>query len=397
MRLLLVSTQHWTPAARLAMALREAGAEVEAVSLWHSLIARSAAPARQHKLRPWRKQADIAAAIRACRPDRVVPTDDRGAALLASLHAEPDLREVVEASLGDARGYAVAGAKSAQMALAARLGLPMPRTLPVPGLPALEAALRAHGLPQVLKTDGSWGGAGVIVLRRMEEAPAAFARATARPGLLAALKLAAWEGSSRPVFTRRHWRRHDPDLQEFVNGFPANRAVLADRGRVLAGLSVEVLQAAGPTAPATVIRVVEDAQMAASAAAMVEALGLSGLLGFDFVVEEGTGRRLLIEMNPRATPICHLAARPGEGLGGAFAAWVAGRDPAAVPLPGPGTEITLFPGEWLRDASSPRLRQAWHDAPWNDPPLMRAYLGDAAGLDRFARRQRLFRKLTGRG
>ena len=397
MRLLLVSTQHWTPAARLAMAFKESGCEVEAVSLWHSLIARSAAPVRHHRLRPWRKAEDIAAAIRAGRPDRVVATDDRGAGLLAELHAEPDLRTVIEASLGDPAGYAVAGAKSAQMQLAARLGLPMPRTVPVPDVPALEAALAAHGLPQVLKTDGSWGGAGVIVLRRLEDAAPAFLRATTKPGLVQALKLAAWEGSSRPVFTRRHWRAHAPDLQEFVAGHPANHAVLADRGRVLAGLSVEVLQAAGPTAPATVVRVVEDAQMAASAEAMVAGLGLSGLLGFDFVVEEGTGRRLLIEMNPRATPICHLAARPGEGLAGAFAAWLRGEDPAAVPLPPPGTEITLFPGEWLRDPSSLRLRAAWHDAPWNDPPLLRAYLGDAAGLDRFARRQRLFRKLTGRG
>jgi len=395
-RLLLVSTQPWTAAARLAMALRDAGCAVEAASPRGSLIARSAAPARNHALRPWAMRADLARALRAARPGRAVPTDDRAFALLASLHGEADLRPLVEASLGDPAGYATAGAKSAQMALAARLALPVPPTRPVPTLAALESALADGPLPRVLKTDGSWGGAGVLVLRDRADAAAAFARATRRPGVLDSLKLAAWEGSARPVFARADWRPGVPDLQDFVEGAPANRAVIAERGRVLAGLSVAVLHAAGPTAPATVVRVVEDAAMAATAAAIVGALGLSGFLGFDFVVEAGTGRPLLIEMNPRATPICHLAAQPGEGLAGAWAAHLGGCDPAAVPLPAPGTQVALFPGEWLRDDRSPHLHSAWHDVPWNDPPLLRALLDDAAALERFARLRARFRRLTGR-
>lgn len=393
MKLLLVSTQPWTVAARLAMALHAAGCAVEGASPRGSLLARSAAPARQHVLRPWSMRADLARALREARPDRAVPADDRAAALLRALRAEADLAALVEASLGDPEGYPVAAAKSAQMALAARLGLPMPPTRPVPSLAALEAAIAAGGLPCVLKTDGSWGGAGVQLLRHASEAAAAFARATQAPSLLHALKLAAWEGSLNPLFARREWQAGVPDMQDFVAGRPANRAVIAERGRVLAGLSVEVLQSASPTAPATVVRVIEDAGMEASAAAMTEALGLSGFLGFDFVVEPGGGRKLLIEMNPRATPICHL----GGGLAAAYAARLRGADPAAVPLPAPGSEIALFPGEWLRDPQSPHLHGAWHDVPWEDAGLLRAYLDDAAGLERFARRQRIFRRLTGRG
>lgn len=393
MKLLVVSTQPWTVAARLALALSAAGCVVEGASPRGSLLARCSAPVRQHVLRPWSMAADLARALRAARPDRAVPADDRAAALLRALHAEADLAPLIEASLGDPAGYPVAAAKSAQMALAARLGLPMPGTCPVPSLAALEVALGEGGLPRVLKTDGSWGGAGVQVLREASEAAAAFARATTAPSLLQSLKLAAWEGSLNPVFARREWQPTVPDLQDFVAGHPANRAVIAERGRVLAGLSVEVLHAASPTAPATMIRVIEDAQMAASAAAMTAELGLSGFLGFDFVVEQGTGRKLLIEMNPRATPICHL----GGGLAAAYAAHLRGGDAAAAPLPAPGTEIALFPGEWLRDPHSPHLRAAWHDVPWEDAALLRAYLDDAAGLARFARRQRLFRRLTGRG
>lgn len=392
MKLLVVSTQPWTVAARLAMALGEAGCAVEAASQRGSLLARCAAPRRQHVLRPWSMGADLARALRAARPDRAIPADDRAAALLRALHAEADLAALIEVSLGDPAGYPVAAAKSAQMALAARRGLPMPPTRPVPSLAVLTAAIEEGGLPCVLKTDGSWGGAGVQMLRRAEDAAPAFARATTAPSLLQSLKLAAWEGSLNPVFARSDWQAGVPDLQGFVAGHPANRAVIAERGRVLAGLSVEVLEAASPTAPATVVRVIEDAEMTASAAAMTGALGLSGFLGFDFVVEQGTGRKLLIEMNPRATPICHL----GGGLAAAYAAHLRGEDAAAIALPPPGTEIALFPGEWLRDPHSPHLRGAWHDVPWEDPGLLRAYLDDAAALERFARRQRLFRRMTGR-
>ena len=43
---------------------------------------------------------------------------------------------------------------------------------------------------------------------------------------------------------------------------------------------------------------------------MVSRLGLSGLVGFDFILEERTGRPHLIELNARATQTCHL--RLGE-------------------------------------------------------------------------------------
>lgn len=395
-RLLVVSTQPWTAAPRLAMALREAGCAVEAACPPGALLARSLAPERKHRLRPWRLGRDLAAALRATRPALAVPTDDLSAALLAALHAEPDLAALVEASLGEARGYAVAGHKSAQMALAGSLGLPIPATRPVPDLAALEAALAVGTLPRVLKTDGSWGGTGVIVIRDRREAPAAFARATARPSLPAALRHAVGEGAVRPLVAWRDWQGGVPDLQDFVPGRPANRAVLADRGRVLAGLSVEVAQAASATGPASVVRVVEDAAMADTAARFVKALGLSGLLGFDFVLEEGTRRPLMIEMNPRATPICHLSRVAGGGLAGAYAAWARGGDPAAAPMPAPGTAITLFPGEWLRDPRSPHLQSGWHDVPWADPPLMRAYLDDAAAMARMDALRGLARRLTGR-
>jgi hypothetical protein len=382
-RLLLVSTQPWNFGARLAYALRRAGCHVEGASPPGALMARSSAPAVWHRLRQWRLEQDLAAAIARARPDRVVPCDDRSAALIAGLHGTPGLRPLVESSLGDPAAYPVAGHKSAQMALAARMGLPVPSTLSLPNRAALDTALANGLLPRVLKTDGSWGGAGVIVLRDRAEAGPAWDRATARPGLLSTAKLAAWERSIRPFFERRRWRPGAPDLQDFVPGRPANRAVLVERGQVIAGLSVEVLHTISPTGPASVVRVIDHPDMTATAAAMAERLGLSGFLGFDFVLEEQGGRALMLEMNPRATPICHLAPEPGGGLASAFFAHLAGR-PVAQTLPQPGETIALFPGEWLRDPESCYL-DGRHDVPWHDPPLLRSYLDDAAAAERFAR------------
>ena len=60
--------------------------------------------------------------------------------------------------------------------------------------------------------------------------------------------------------------------------------------------------------------------MADSAQRMVHALGLSGLCGLDFVIENSSGDAYLIEINPRATPVCHLALGAGHDLPAALLA-----------------------------------------------------------------------------
>ena len=36
--------------------------------------------------------------------------------------------------------------------------------------------------------------------------------------------------------------------------------------------------------------------------------------------------------------------------------------------------VALFPGEWARDPSSAYLSGAYHDVPWDDPPLVEALM-----------------------
>jgi hypothetical protein len=160
-------------------------------------------------------------------------------------------------------------------------------------------------------------------------------------------------------------------IQRFIEGRAANRAVACWQGRTLAGISALALQSQGDTGPATVVRIVENAQMTESARRLVESLGLSGLCGFDFVIERDSGVAWLIEVNPRATPVCHLALGSAQDLPVALLNRLDGVQRAARSRVIPGAEIALFPGEWLRDPRSPFLRDAFHDVPWSEMALVR--------------------------
>src|SRR5580692_686254 len=63
-----------------------------------------------------------------------------------------------------------------------------------------------------------------------------------------------------------------------------------------------------------------------AAQAIVERLGVTGFLGFDFILEEATQKAFLIEINPRATPTCHLSLGAGHDLCAAFAEVITGRE-----------------------------------------------------------------------
>jgi hypothetical protein len=101
-------------------------------------------------------------------------------------------------------------------------------------------------------------------------------------------------------------------------------------------------------------------------------LKLSGLYGFDFMIEDESEDAYLIEMNPRATQTCHLPLGPGRNLAAALRSAVC--DEAVREAPGVTDKdtIALFPQEWERDPASAYLSTAYHDVPWEEPELVRA-------------------------
>ena len=119
------------------------------------------------------------------------------------------------------------------------------------------------------------------------------------------------------------------------------------------------------------MRLIDNADMSAAAEKMVRRLNLSGVHGFDFMLEEQTGNAYLIEMNPRATQVGHLALGSGRDIPAALYAALSGKDVQPAPKVTENDTIALFPQEWIRDPESPFLRSAYHDIPWEEPELIR--------------------------
>ena len=157
-------------------------------------------------------------------------------------------------------------------------------------------------------------------------------------------------------------------------GREATSLIACWNGTVLASLHFEVIRKLNSSGPATVLRVVDNPEMTSATEKMARRLGLCGLHGFDFMLEERTGNAYLIEINPRTTQVGHLTLGLGRDLPAALYAAVSGQAIQPAPKLTENDTIVLFPGEWTRNPESTFLRSAYHDVPWEEPDLVRAGL-----------------------
>ena len=383
-RILVFATARWQLGARVAINFLERGCHVAAlVPRGHPASCVRNLPAI-HRFQPLAPLAALRTALEHETPDLIVPCDDAAALVMQELHGGTAgfagqahrWREVLERSAGNPGACITAGSRDTFMSLARQLGIRTPRSVPAATPELLSRWMSEHDAPVVLKSDFSFGGQGVVVIRDAAEAFQAWHRLHRRPGLLESLGRCLLEREASHL--QRWW--HSPpaglSAQAVVDGHPANRAVACWRGEVLAGISVEALRQQHATGPATVMRVIQSAEMEAAAARLVRHLGVSGYVGFDFMIEAATGKAYLIQMNPRATPVCHLPDGRAAAMTAALLCRL-GNEPLSLPVerPGPGL-VVMFPGEWRADPESPYLQVAGHDVPWAHPGLVRD------GLDR---------------
>jgi glutathione synthase/RimK-type ligase-like ATP-grasp enzyme len=323
-------------------------------------------------------------AIKAVKPDLIVPCDDRAILHLQQLHAletgcrqqhdgkQSDIARLIERSLGNPEGFATTRSRYPLISAARSVGLPAPEAARLRTTKDLDQWLSRHGFPTVLKVDGSWGGNGVFVVRSREEAHQVFKKLSRHIPYFLALK-------RRVVNRDPYWmleaRLRVPGVvsaQTFVEGSPANCAMFCWEGRVLAGIAVEVLQAQNSKAPATVVRVVDSPEMMDAASLLAARLGLSGFFGLDFMVDAKTGTPQLIEMNARPTPLCHFRLGPGRDLVGALAATLYGR-PLAAKTDTSSNVIAYFP-DASRVSGNEIPAEAFHDIPHEAPALIEELL-----------------------
>ena len=225
------------------------------------------------------------------------------------------------------------------------------------------------------------------MVRTVEEAERAFRSLQAPPLLARAAKRALVDQDKSLVWASLLRHRSVVNAQEFVPGREATTTVACWKGAVLASLHFEVVNKRSSAGPSSVLRWIENAEMSASAEKMVRRLGLSGIHGFDFMLEEHTGNAHLIEINPRATQVGHLALGPGHDLPAALYSAVSGESLRPAPKVTESEIITLFPQEWMRDPASPFLTSGFHDVPWEEPELLRACVRRTWKLRLFDSRQ----------
>ena len=251
-----------------------------------------------------------------CRISSFLATIVRSSTFTCSTRRRPIRRFVNELgrSLGSPEMFAVTEGRYGLLVLARQRGIPVPDTAVINSVSDLAAWHKEHPLPWVLKSDGSWAGMGVRVVTSLSDAVDAFKEMSSpvRAGKVIGQALFEWD-----FFWLRPWFKAERCIisaQQHIAGNAANCALACWEGEVLASVAVEVVVTRSNNGPASVVRVIDGNEMVEAARQVVRACHMTGLVGFDFVLEAGTGTAFMVEMNPRAVPLCHIPLGPGRDL-----------------------------------------------------------------------------------
>ena len=375
---LVTSTSCWVPTARLAMALAKSGFIVKAVCPTRHPLRKTSAVHDAYTYHGLTPLMSFAEAIAAAKPDLIVPCDDLATQHIHQLyygelaHGNTGglMRGLIERSLGSPESFSVVYARAKFMELAEQEGIRAPKTRVIKNANDLQHWIEGVGFPTVLKTNGSSGGYGVRVVHTTEEAERAFRILKAPPLMARAAKRAVIDNDLTLVWPSLLRRRPVVNAQAYVPGCEATSAVACWKGTVLASIHFEVLSKIDSTGPATVLRLIEHAEMSATVGKMTRRLNLSGVHGFDFMLEADTGNAYLIEINPRAPQVGHLTFGPGRDLPAALYSAVSGQSVHPSSKVTDNDTIVLFPHEWMRDPRSAFLQSGYHDVPWEEPGLV---------------------------
>jgi predicted ATP-grasp superfamily ATP-dependent carboligase len=221
----------------------------------------------------------------------VIPAIDSS---VEALHRHRDaIGRLAAPALGTIEAVEVALSKVRTLEVARDLGLPAPRSLLVSSAGDLDAAVLEIGVPCVLKPTTSWRslGAGGERVAPVYAADAVEARRLGsdliRPGA--------------PVL-----------VQELAGGTRETIKLFRHRGRTLVRLAMLVDRTWPPLGGSSVMRRTasppEDTLELAER--LVAAIGLEGYSEVEFR-RDGSGRPLLMEVNPRLSQSVELATRAG--------------------------------------------------------------------------------------
>ncbi len=289
--ILLTSTTRWPSSVRLMIEFSRLGHVVSIVCPAHGHPSQKVRVAHgRFPYRPLSPLDSVADAIEAAKPDIIIPCDDLAVRHLHQLHAserarqgsEVDLRALIVRSLGPPESYVTVASRYLLLRLAREEGILTPETKVIENSGDLEQWCSFQPFPCVLKADGTTGGAGVRIAYTREEARICYFDLRRPMGLFRLVKRLTLD---RDLVLERQWRQRREVVrpavvaQSFIRGSAANCAVVCWKGEVLAGVGCEAVSTETPVGPATVIRLVESADMMVAARSIAGRLGLSGFSG----------------------------------------------------------------------------------------------------------------------
>jgi hypothetical protein len=206
----------------------------------------------------------------------------------------------------------------------------------------------AIGFPLYLKASRGWSGSGLVF-------------ADSAPSFEEQVKRVSFEV---PLL-----------LQKEITGPSASASVLYDRGVPVCWFAY-LMKRTWPNRFSSACSVQLFSHP--DAGPLVDAVGrlteFTGLAGIDFICERETNRLLLLEFNPRPTPVYYLGHHAGVDFAGALREMASG--PASIQAPNLSSEvIDLFPQMlyYAVEHLNPLLfLRCLGDVPWKDPVLAAA-------------------------
>jgi hypothetical protein len=384
-KVLITDTNRWPVGPRLAIAFSGMGCQVAVLcpSPGHP-IQKTTAVHRIFRYSGTDPVRSLRKAIEGFIPDIILPLCDRGVGHLHELYGMCSsqgregilIADLIERSLGSPQSFPIVSSRYELLSIAHSEGIRIPEMLALRNPEDLRLWESEVSPPWVIKADGTWGGRGVRMAQNASVAERQFKELVERPNVLELAKRLLLNRDRGWILSDLRRRRRDLIAQEYIEGRPANCGVVCWQGKVLAGISVEVVQAQGPKEPATIVQVVEGGEMMEAAARLAKRLQLSGFFGLDYVIENRTADLYLIEMNPRSTPPCPLALGPGRDLVAALTAQLTGAEEGNRMAVTEKTRIAYFPQGWVgRGLVDTKLADAtYYDIPVGESELIRELL-----------------------
>jgi ATP-grasp domain len=368
---LLVSSIRWPLTAKLALAFLRHGCRLQVVCPPDHPFSFVSGTNKIYRYSGINSLQSLCEAITLARPDFIVPCDDGVVWQLHELHrTKPELRALIERSLGSASGYEVVASRAGLMQIAEELGIRVPQTKQIKDATDLRAWFSVPGKSGVLKLDWTCGGKGVQITHSLAEAESALAAMRRPANVMTALGRWLLIHDALAFWKWKHQRQPALTMQQFIAGRPANTMLACRDGKVLGMVTVEVLCAQSSTGTALAVRLIENEEIRTAAELLAERLQLSGFHGLDFMIEDETGHAYLIELNPRCTQLGHLQIAMQGDLVGALCGATGGGRSHQNERPIYEETIAFFPEAIFSKPQCPYLATSYVDVPWEEPRLV---------------------------